>query len=76
MAKKKSRGRPKLRPEKAKTYAMQVRMEQAERAGFESAADLAGLPLSAWVRERLRLAARDELTQAGREIPFMASKKP
>ena len=36
------------------------------------AAKIAGIPLSSWVRERLRLAAIHELEAAGKRIPFIA----
>ncbi len=40
---------------------------------FLEAAWLAGLPLSAWTRERLRLAAIRELESDGQKIPFAAT---
>ena len=33
--------------------------------------DIAGISLSSWIRERLRLAAIRELEQAGRKVPFV-----
>ena len=33
-------------------------------------AELAGLDMSAWIRERLRKIARDELREAEKESPF------
>ena len=59
-------------PKKAvkKTEPLQIRAEPAEKAGFESAAGVAGLSFSAWARERLRSAARSELTKAGKPVPF------
>jgi hypothetical protein len=42
-----------------------------EKRGFQAAADLAGIPLSSWVRERLRLAAIRDLENAGLKIPFI-----
>ena len=42
-----------------------------EKEGFRQAADLAGIGLSAWARERLRSAAIRELQEAGRKIPFV-----
>lgn len=54
----------------AKTYTMRMRIEEAERRGFEEAAALSGLSLSAWARERLRSAARRELTEIGEQVPF------
>jgi uncharacterized protein (DUF1778 family) len=46
-----------------KTDFMQLRVQVDEKETFEQAASLAGLPLSAWVRERLRRAARIELAR-------------
>jgi uncharacterized protein (DUF1778 family) len=53
-----------------KTDFIKLRVSPAEKAGFQQAADLAGVALSAWVRERLRSAARRELTEAGEQVPF------
>lgn len=54
-----------------KTEFMKLRLQPEEKQAFEHAADIAGVPLSAWVRERLRRAARAELADAGRRVPFM-----
>ncbi len=54
-----------------KTVTIQVRLSVPEKLGFEQAAELAGIPLSAWVRERLRLTAIRELEGAGQRIPFI-----
>jgi hypothetical protein len=53
-----------------KTASVEVRMSPAEKQAFREAAELAGIPLSAWIRERLRRAAIRELENASREIPF------
>jgi hypothetical protein len=50
---------------------MEVRLDPTEKQAFREAADAAGLPLSGWVRERLRRAARRELEEIGRPIPFL-----
>lgn len=55
-----------------KSQVVQIRLTEPEKAGFSEAAELAGIPLSSWVRERLRLAAIRELESAGRQIPFVA----
>ncbi len=55
----------------AKPQVLQIRVSEAEKAGFQAAADLAGIQLSAWVRERLRLAAIRDLESAGQKIPFI-----
>jgi len=56
----------------AKTETVQIRITPAEKEGFSAAADLAGIPVSSWVRERLRLAAIRELESAGLKIPFVS----
>ncbi len=50
---------------------LQIRLTDAEKQGFQEAANLAGIPLSSWVRERLRLAAIRDLESAGQKIPFV-----
>jgi hypothetical protein len=56
----------------AKPEVLQIRLSTVEKQGFQEAADLAGIPLSSWVRERLRLASIRELESVGRQIPFIA----
>ncbi len=73
---KKQRGRPRSDPAKTKSQPVQIRMEAAEKHAFNAAAELAGLSLSAWMRERLRLAARDELAKNGRVASFLKEKTP
>lgn len=68
---KKRRGRPKKAASQLKAQLLQIRLEQAEKDGFDEAARLAGLPLSAWVRERLRLVAKKELEGFGKEAKFL-----
>jgi hypothetical protein len=67
----KKRGRPRVDSTKAKAELLEVRLEVAEKEAFRGAAELAGLALSAWVRERLRRAARKELQEANRPVPFL-----
>lgn len=67
----KKRGRPPVDRDKAKAEYLEVRLEVAEKEAFRDAAGLAGLPLSAWVRERLRRAARQELEESGRPVAFL-----
>jgi hypothetical protein len=57
-----------------KTDVMQIRLSPAEKESFQLAAELSGIALSAWMRERLRRAATRELEGAGREIPFLQRK--
>jgi uncharacterized protein (DUF1778 family) len=54
-----------------KTASVEVRMTAEEKLGFQEAAELSGIALSAWIRERLRRAATRELEDAGRDIPFL-----
>jgi predicted HicB family RNase H-like nuclease len=56
---------------KPKTEILQIRISDSEKEGFELAAALAGISLSSWVRERLRLTAIRELEGAGRRVPFV-----
>ena len=57
---------------KRKTETILIRLTADEKDGFLTAAELAGIPLSSWVRERLRLAAIRELESANRAVPFVA----
>ena len=54
-----------------KQKVLQIRLTDLEKQAFMESADLAGIPLSSWVRERLRLAAIRELENAGQKIPFV-----
>jgi hypothetical protein len=56
---------------KPKTEILQIRITDLEKGGFELAAALAGISLSSWTRERLRLAAIRELEGAGIRVPFV-----
>jgi uncharacterized protein (DUF1778 family) len=58
-----------------KTEFVKIRLSQAEKQGFERAADLVGNSLSAWMRERLRRAAIRELEEASQPIPFVGDRK-
>jgi len=55
---------------KRKADLLQVRLNATEKQAFEDAASLAGLGLSAWVRERLRKVAAKELEESGIKNPF------
>jgi len=56
---------------KQKSEILQIRISNSEKEGFELAAALAGISISSWVRERLRLTAIRELEGAGRRVPFV-----
>lgn len=53
-----------------KSETFKLRLSKEEKAAFERAAGISGLPLAAWMRERLRKAARIELEDAGEQVPF------
>lgn len=54
-----------------KTEMLKIRVDTLEKQAFESAAQLAGIALSAWIRERLRRAAIRDLGEAGQQIAFL-----
>ena len=70
----KRRGRPPKGSGKTKGNRIDMRIDDAEKDGFRAAAELAGLDMSAWIRERLRQAAWKELEKAGQPVPFIPSK--
>jgi uncharacterized protein (DUF1778 family) len=55
----------------AKSEAILIRLEPEEKEAFKQAAELAGAPLSTWIRERLRRAAVRELEEASLSVPFI-----
>jgi hypothetical protein len=59
----------------AKASTMRLRVEETEKQGFEKAAALSGLSLSAWARERLRRSAVRELEEASLPIPFIEFRR-
>ena len=54
-----------------KTEMLKVRVDSLEKEAFEEAAAIAGLRVSVWIRERLRLSAIRELESVGRKVPFV-----
>ena len=64
-------GRPKKTAAETKADYLEVRLDSDEKQAFRDAATVAGLPLSAWVRERLRRVARKELEEIGQPIAFL-----
>jgi hypothetical protein len=54
-----------------KNEMLKIRVAALEKQAFENAADLSGLALSAWIRERLRVAAIRDLESAGLPVPFV-----
>ncbi len=71
----KPRGRPRKDAAQSKGEYLDVRLEPSEKEAFKRAAELSGLALSAWVRERLRRAARAELQDAGESVPFLSRRQ-
>lgn len=71
MTKNKRPGRPTQGSEITKSKVILLRLEPGEKEGFRAAAELAGIDLSAWMRERLRRVARHELEEARLPIPFI-----
>jgi uncharacterized protein (DUF1778 family) len=62
---------PLHKKDKTKSDYLEVRLDCDEKQAVRDAADLAGLALSTWVRERLRLVARKELEEAGNQVAFL-----
>jgi hypothetical protein len=56
---------------KKRANTLDVRLTAEEKQGFGMCAEIAGISLSDWVRERLRLSAIRELEGAGRKVPFI-----
>lgn len=54
-----------------KTDIFQIRLEPEEKEAFKQASEISGLSLSTWARVQLRRAARIELEEAGKKIPFI-----
>jgi len=63
------RGRPKL-PSVKQEY-MELRLDAAEKEAFFKAAELAGMSLSGWVRDRLRRASKKELQDMDMPVAFL-----
>jgi hypothetical protein len=64
-------GRPRKQQAETKSETILIRLERGEKEGFRTAAEVAGIDLSAWMRERLRRVARQELEEARLPIPFL-----
>jgi uncharacterized protein (DUF1778 family) len=68
-------GRPKKPKGTAKEEYLELRLDAAEKQAFKDAAELSGMAMSVWVRERLRKVAKKELEDADRPIAFLAHAK-
>jgi hypothetical protein len=69
--KSKKRGRPPKEADQLKDESLLIRVGLDEKEAFKDAAELAGISLSSWVRERLRRNAIIELQEAARPIAFL-----
>lgn len=67
----KTKGRPEKSDFERKSASVLLRLRPSEHEAFQTCADLAGISLSSWFRERLRLSAIRELEAAGRPVPFI-----
>jgi hypothetical protein len=63
----KSRGRPPKRSAERNEFCLDALLDEAEKAACKEASEI---PMSPWVRERLRNAARREPIEAGNMAPF------
>ena len=68
---KRKRGRPPKQLNELRNEDLLVKLQADEKEAFKDAADLAGVPLSSWVRERLRRMAIRELQEAARPVAFL-----
>jgi hypothetical protein len=58
------------------TEVLQVRLSLPEKSAFARAAQIAGVPISSWVRLRLRTAAFRELDNLGEVAAFLKAENP
>lgn len=54
-----------------KEHRIEIRVSPEEKQGFEKAAEIAGIGVSAWARQKLRAAAIKELQEMGEKIVFL-----
>jgi hypothetical protein len=52
-----------------------IKLSETEKEGFKKAAEIAGIGLSAWARQKLRSAAIKDLQEVGEKIPFLEQIK-
>jgi hypothetical protein len=68
------RGKTQTGSDQGKSEYLEVRLGPTEKQAFKDAANLAGLALSAWIRERLRVVSRKELQEAGKPVAFLQDR--
>jgi hypothetical protein len=57
-----------------KEVPLNIRVDASEKAAFVRASEVAGLPLSAWIRSTLRSAAFLQLDNVGEPVTFLRSR--
>jgi hypothetical protein len=60
-----------MKNDKVRTDRLEIRLERGEKEAFQRAARIAGIPLSSWIRERLRGISKTELAAADEPIAFL-----
>jgi hypothetical protein len=75
MKDKKRPGRPPSGSDRLRAESLLVKVQAREKLAFRKAAELAGIGLSTWVRERLRHASIRELEAAGERADFLEFPK-
>lgn len=57
-----------------KNETLRFRVSEQEKEAFQLAAEISGVALSAWIRERLRRSVCRELIEAGKKVPFLQER--
>lgn len=52
-----------------------IRVSEEELKAFKRASEISGIGLSAWARQKLRVAAVQELQAIGEKIPFLTPQQ-
>ena len=61
--------------EATKHKVIQIRLTEDEKESFLMAASIAGVSLSSWIRERLRMACIKDIETTGNKVPFLRNIK-
>jgi uncharacterized protein (DUF1778 family) len=61
--------------ENSRSERLELRLETEEKIAFRNAANVSGIPLSSWIRERLRRAAIQDLQNVGQVPEFLKNRK-
>jgi uncharacterized protein (DUF1778 family) len=64
-------GRPRKPTFATKGESIEIRVSEAEKIAFREAAEIAGIGMTTWMRERLRRIAAKELEDAGYIAAFL-----